>query len=707
MIISHRHKFIFIKNRKVGSTSTEVALQKICGPDDILTPDSMWGCESDVLFPKARNYRGWYLPFREIAQTLTPLDTARALRDLARRPKFYNHIRASLVRARIDRDIWDSYYKFCFERNPWDKTVSFYYWFGRDQNLPPFTEYILNHRKYGTDDQTLPSDWTRYTLDDRLIVDDVFDYRDLSGGLRTALRRAGAWGLFWLIVATDRGGLVLRRRARRASDGLGLPEYSHGPLIPILSGLLFLRQLKEYPPEPGPKRDRWVGVMVILAAFAMGTAGQAGQHLRHRRLCHDPVGGRHPSGQFRLEDGQAFLATGPASGLHAAPARRALFQAQHLAAADLVGTGRVLPAAGQCAGLPGRQHHRSGRPAPARGRGLFGPALPVPDHVLLLHLRRPLSRADVAQGGAADLGRPDHGLHEFRAHRVAGIIAQRYGTDWLDGFTHFFEGWVIFITCVAILFLLAWVLLKLQRKMTLPQALDLETDGLTTQAARIRLVQPSAALITSAVLALAAIGAFQALPERGVQDVARDPFYLFPRNLGDWQQDGPREILAANIVDGLNSPTTTIPSSWRARRMNRRSGFSWRGTPTRLRAAFTHPRSACPGAGWEIAWLERSDIADRMGTDTPFNINRAIIQQNDSRMMVYYWFQQGERRIAWDFAAKFYLLIDGVTSGSTDGALIRLTTLIGPDEEDAVAEARLQSVLDGLMPILPRFVPDS
>jgi hypothetical protein len=34
-----------------------------------------------------------------------------------------------------------------------------------------------------------------------------------------------------------------------------LPEYSHGPLIPILSGLLFLRtfwQLKEYPPEPGP-----------------------------------------------------------------------------------------------------------------------------------------------------------------------------------------------------------------------------------------------------------------------------------------------------------------------------------------------------------------------------------------------------------------------------------------------------------------------
>ena len=28
-------------------------------------------------------------------------------------------------------------------------------------------------------------------------------------------------------------------------------------------------------------------------------------------------------------------------------------------------------------------------------------------------------------------------------------------------------------------------------------------------------------------------------------------------------------------------------------------------------------------------------------------------------MMVYYWFPQRERRIAWDIAAKFWLMIDG------------------------------------------------
>jgi hypothetical protein len=38
MIFSKRHKFIFIKGRKVAGTSTEIALSTICGPDDIITP---------------------------------------------------------------------------------------------------------------------------------------------------------------------------------------------------------------------------------------------------------------------------------------------------------------------------------------------------------------------------------------------------------------------------------------------------------------------------------------------------------------------------------------------------------------------------------------------------------------------------------------------------------------------------------------------
>jgi hypothetical protein len=148
---------------------------------------------------------------------------------------------------------------------------------------------------------------------------------------------------------------------------------------------------------------------------------------------------------------------------------------------------------------------------------------------------------------------------------VAGIIAQRYGTDWLDGFTHFFEGWVIFITCVALLFLLAWVLLKLQRKQDdpAPRRWIWRPTAWTTQAARIRLVQPSAALITAAGSGWLRIGLPG--PARAWRpDVARDSFTSSRAIWATGSRPATAEILAANIVDGL-APTTTIPSSWRAR----------------------------------------------------------------------------------------------------------------------------------------------
>jgi hypothetical protein len=38
MIISHEHKFIFVKTRKTAGTSIEIALSKFCGPDDVICP---------------------------------------------------------------------------------------------------------------------------------------------------------------------------------------------------------------------------------------------------------------------------------------------------------------------------------------------------------------------------------------------------------------------------------------------------------------------------------------------------------------------------------------------------------------------------------------------------------------------------------------------------------------------------------------------
>jgi len=62
-------------------------------------------------------------------------------------------------------------------------------------------------------------------------------------------------GMFWLLVAIVGAGLFFRDGLDALLTAWQLPEYSHGPLIPVLSGFLFLRQLKEYPPQPGPNGD--------------------------------------------------------------------------------------------------------------------------------------------------------------------------------------------------------------------------------------------------------------------------------------------------------------------------------------------------------------------------------------------------------------------------------------------------------------------
>jgi hypothetical protein len=59
MILSYKHRFIFIKGRKVAGTSIEMALSPYCGPRDIITPispvDERMRLETGG---QARNYSG-------------------------------------------------------------------------------------------------------------------------------------------------------------------------------------------------------------------------------------------------------------------------------------------------------------------------------------------------------------------------------------------------------------------------------------------------------------------------------------------------------------------------------------------------------------------------------------------------------------------------------------------------------------------------
>ena len=174
MIISHQHRFIFVKTRKTAGTSIEVLLGAIAGDDAVVTP-----VDPPVKGHVARNYK---LPSR----------ATRALVWRARRrvrgtnnPAYFNHISLRGIRTQLGARRADSYFTFCFERNPWEKTVSgFFFATGRGEFDGTFRDYVL-----GSD---LPSDFDKYSLDGETVsVDFVGRYEQLEDDLRLALDRIG------------------------------------------------------------------------------------------------------------------------------------------------------------------------------------------------------------------------------------------------------------------------------------------------------------------------------------------------------------------------------------------------------------------------------------------------------------------------------------------------------------------------------------
>jgi hypothetical protein len=186
VIVSHEHRFIFVKTRKTAGTSIEVALSALAGGDAIVTP-----VQPPEPGHRPRHWRRLFNPVPEVIDRYIrhePGLAHRTLRsttvDLRRRWAFRNHLPAALIRARVGRKVWDRYFTFCFERDPWDKVVSWYFYATRNRvPRPGFDEWVI--------DAPLPSDWSRYTLGGRLGVDFVGRFENLDTDLARALDSVG------------------------------------------------------------------------------------------------------------------------------------------------------------------------------------------------------------------------------------------------------------------------------------------------------------------------------------------------------------------------------------------------------------------------------------------------------------------------------------------------------------------------------------
>jgi hypothetical protein len=168
VIVSHQHRFVFMKTRKTAGTSVEIALSRVCGPDDVITP---------VLEESLRASLGGRGPQNFEAP---PLER-----------KAFNHMPVSMVRRMLGRQRFESYFSFAVERNPWDAVVSLYHWHVRDSAEPaPFPAYVGSEavETFARKQQRI------YRLDGAVAVDRVLRYEALAPELAEVWRELGLPG---------------------------------------------------------------------------------------------------------------------------------------------------------------------------------------------------------------------------------------------------------------------------------------------------------------------------------------------------------------------------------------------------------------------------------------------------------------------------------------------------------------------------------
>lgn len=283
---------------------------------------------------------------------------------------------------------------------------------------------------------------------------------------------------------------------------------------------------------------------------------------------------------------------------------------------------------------------------------------------------------------------------------VTGILVQQFGTEHAEGFIHLFEGWVVFLFCLAMLFGIIVILGRISGRKNAADLLALPEVAPKKPAAEWNKSSFTAHAVISIVI-LAAAGAYV---QFGVSNILKVPAradlaglpYEFPGWGSEIEQVDAQtlDVLGADdyLITNMTSPEGERFNLYIAYLNMQRHGHSWHS-----------PRQCIPGGGWQIT---RHDIVPvTLETGETFHYNRIIIENRGVRQLLYYWYDQRGRKVANEFIMKFLLMYDAVKIRRTDGAMIRIMTPIWPHESVEDADARLLGYMRDLQPKLPKYVP--
>lgn len=197
------------------------------------------------------------------------------------------------------------------------------------------------------------------------------------------------------------------------------------------------------------------------------------------------------------------------------------------------------------------------------------------------------------------------------------------------------------------------------------------------------------------------LGAFVLLQtvSHGEAVAPRQPLDGLPYTLGPWT--GRADSLQQEVVKavGVSDYANRVYSQPGVTPIQLYIGFY---TTQRSGDTIHSPKNCLPGAGWDPI---RSGYATVPVADgRKIVVNEYVIQQDQDKQLVFYWYQGRGRVIASEYAGKLWMVVDALSRNRTDSALVRLVTPMADSEGQA--HARLVKFTQVLFPHLDEFIPN-
>lgn len=297
-------------------------------------------------------------------------------------------------------------------------------------------------------------------------------------------------------------------------------------------------------------------------------------------------------------------------------------------------------------------------------------------------------------------------MNSFRIG-VIGVTVEWWEIGAAEGFLHDFEGWVVFVSCLAVLVCEMYLINSLRRSsisvidrlnLTLPSPL-IDRKYFSNLPA-ISFPQ----IFVVFILLFGMVGLYYH-SDRTAIPPARKTFNLLPLYHQEWV--GREGRLTEDILDNLKLSDYFI-ADYSHSLAKVPVNFYLAYYENQNKGATIHsPKSCIPGGGWEIKQFDTvrlEDVSHKLGRD--FQVNRVVIQKGEARSIVYYWFQQQGRIVTNEFLNRGYIFLDAFLKGRSDGALIRVSAPWVNGSPEQVVDQSLEAFIMDFSPIIPPFLPD-